>query len=223
MALPTNFNGGLNIFNGNVPSFLTDDQLNRLSYAFQQWYDDKTVCNYRRFLRGRHWLIFLILRFSGARISEVTNIKLEDIDYRNSEIRLITLKRRKQKAQYRIIPVPANVIAEISNFMMFAQRDVMKSFKSTKVFHKTIKNLFAVYRNVFYTIFQDLSKKAGIPKELAHPHILRHTRAIELLRAGVPVTIVQDLLGHSALTTTAVYLKMSGQEIKGVLKEKGLI
>ncbi len=223
MTLPTNFNGGLNIFNSNVPNFLTDDQLNRLSYAFQQWYDDKTISNYRRFLRGRHWLVFLILRFSGARISEVTNIKLEDIDYRNSEIRLITLKRRKKKAQYRIIPMPTNVIAEISSFMMFAQRDVIKSFKSTKVFNKKIKNLFAVYRNVFYTIFQDLSEIAGIPKELAHPHILRHTRAIELLRAGVPITIVQDLLGHSALTTTAIYLKMSGQEMKSVLKEKGLI
>ena len=52
-------------------------------------------------------------------------------------------------------------------------------------------------------------KHNGIPKELAHPHILRHTRAIELLRAGVPVTVVQDLLGHSALTTTAVYLRIS--------------
>ncbi len=61
MTLPTNFNGGLNIFNSNVPNFLTDDQLNRLSYAFQQWYDDKTISNYRRFLRGRHWLVFLIV------------------------------------------------------------------------------------------------------------------------------------------------------------------
>ena len=43
------------------------------------------------------------------------------------------------------------------------------------------------------------------------------------LRAGVPVTIVQDILGHSALTTTAVYLRMSGQEAKGILREKGLI
>ncbi|WP_456324098.1 tyrosine-type recombinase/integrase, partial [Desulfonauticus submarinus] len=61
------------------------------------------------------------------------------------------------------------------------------------------------------------------PRKLAHPHILRHTRAIELLRNGVPVTIVQDILGHSALTTTAIYLRISGQEAKGILKEKGLI
>ncbi|CAD7775508.1 Tyrosine recombinase XerD [Candidatus Methanoperedenaceae archaeon GB37] len=64
-------------------------------------------------------------------------------------------------------------------------------------------------------MFYERAKEADIPKDLAHPHILRHTRAIELLRAGVPVTIVQDLLGHSALTTTAVYLRISGQEARG--------
>ena len=107
--------------------------------------------------------------------------------------------------------------------MMFAQRDVAKVFKDKKTFEKKMSNLFAVYRNNFYIIFQERCQEAGIPRELAHPHILRHTRAIELLRAGVPVTIVQDLFGHSALTTTAIYLKISGQDAKGILKGKGLI
>jgi len=62
-----------------------------------------------------------------------------------------------------------------------------------------------------------------IPRNLAHPHILRHTRTIELLKAGVPVTMVQDILGHSALTTTAIYLRISGYEAKEILRQKGLI
>jgi site-specific recombinase XerD len=57
----------------------------------------------------------------------------------------------------------------------------------------------------------------------AHPHVLRHTRAMELVRAGVPLTIVQQILGHSNLNTTAVYLQFSGQEAKAILKERGLI
>ncbi len=225
MSLPTTYNGSLAVFESSAPNFLTDDQINRLSLAFQGWYDDKNINDYRRFLRGRYWLVFLVLRFTGARISEVTNIKPDDIDFRNAEVRLITLKRHnpKKKGQYRIIPIPATVVAEISNFMMFAQRDVAKVFKNKKTFEKKMNNLFAVYRNNFFTTFQERCQEANIPKELSHPHILRHTRAIELLRAGVPVTIVQDLLGHSALTTTAVYLKMSGQEAKGIMREKGLI
>jgi site-specific recombinase XerD len=67
----------------------------------------------------------------------------------------------------------------------------------------------------------------GIPKDLTHPHILRQpprrTQAIELLKTGVSVTVAQDLLGLSALTTTAVYLRLTDQEAKSILKDKGFI
>ena len=124
---------------------------------------------------------------------------------------MITLKRHnpKKRGQYRIVPVPSNLTSEIANYIV--------------EFPHMRDKVFKVDRSNFNKVFKKLCLQAGIPKDLAHPHILRHTRAIELLRAGVPVTIVQDLLGHSALTTTAMYLKISGQEAKGILKEKGLI
>ncbi len=209
--LPTTYNGSLAVFESSAPNFLTDDQINRLSLAFQGWYDQKDISDTKRCIRGRYWLVFLALRFTGARISEVINIDYGDIDFRNAEIRLITLKRHnpKKKGAYRIIPVPANLTGEIASYI--AQYPHMKD------------KAFKVDRSNFNKVFKELCIESNIPKELSHPHILRHTRAIELLRAGVPVTIVQDLLGHSALTTTAVYLKMSGQEAKGIMREKGLI
>ncbi|WP_022671325.1 tyrosine-type recombinase/integrase [Hippea alviniae] len=160
---------------------------------------------------GRWWLIFLVLRFTGARISEVLNIKYEDIDFRNAGTRLITLKRHnpRKKNSFRIVPVPVNVTSEIATYI--AQYPQIKD------------TLFQLDRTFFYRVFKSRCEEAGIPKELAHPHILRHTRAIELLRAGVPVTIVQNLLGHSALTTTAVYLKISNSEAKQILRDRGLI
>jgi len=75
----------------------------------------------------------------------------------------------------------------------------------------------------FFLIYYIICQRAKIPQQLSHPHILRHTRAIELLRSGVPVTIVQDLLGHSSLNATAIYLRMSSQEAKMILKDRGLI
>ncbi len=209
--LPRVVNGNLAVFEGSTPNFLTNDQINRLTGVFQSWFDQKAISDTKRRIRGRYWLVFLALRFTGARISEVTNIKPDDIDFRNAEIRLITLKRHnpKKKGVYRIIPVPANLTGEIASYI--AQYPHMKD------------KAFKVDRSNFYAVFQERCQEANIPKELAHPHILRHIRAIELLRAGVPVTIVQDLLGHSALTTTAVYLKMSGHEAKWIMREKGLI
>ena len=208
--LPKALNPNL-AFSGNAPNFLTEEQINRLTGAFQSWFDQKDISATKRRIRGRYWLIFLTLRFTGARISEVINIKHEDIDFRNAEIRLITLKRHnpKKQGQYRIVPVPSSLTSEIANYIVEYPHMRDKVFK--------------VDRSNFNKVFKERCLEASIPRDLAHPHILRHTRAIELLRAGVPVTIVQDLLGHSALTTTAIYLKISGQEAKGILREKGLI
>ena len=194
----------------NTINFLSEDQVNRLTREFQQYYDKEKSDTLRK-RHGKHWLIYLVLRFTGARVSEVLSATYEDIDFRNAEIKLITLKRHnpRKKNQYRIIPVPANVVSEIATYI--AQYPEQK------------EKLFRIDRTVFYKVFKELCKKAGIPEDLSHPHVLRHTRAIELLKAGVPITIVQDLLGHSALTTTAVYLRISGQEAKGILREKGLV
>ena len=83
--LPKALNGNL-VFSGSVPNYLTENQLNNLIATFQDWYDDKSISDTKRRIRGRYWLVFLTLRFTGARISEVINIKHEDIDFRNAEI-----------------------------------------------------------------------------------------------------------------------------------------
>ena len=130
-----------------------------------------------------------MLRFTGARLSKALNVKYEDIDFRNNEIKMITLKRHNpsKKGQYRIVPVPANVTSEIATYV--AQ------------YPEERERLFKIDRSVFRKNFMKLCLESGIPRDLSHPHILRHTRAIELLRAGVPITAVQSILGHSALTT----------------------
>jgi molybdate transport system regulatory protein len=164
-------------------------------------------------LHGRYWLIFLFLRYTGARLSEVLSTdESRDIDFRNSEVTLLTLKKHKKrkKTQYkRIIPIPESVLNEYLRFINI---------------HPEVRgHVFKISRVSFFKLFQKMAVEQGIPKNLAHPHILRHTRAIELLRGGVPVTIVQQLLGHTSLSTTAIYLRYSATESKSILKEKGFI
>ncbi len=79
------------------------------------------------------------------------------------------------------------------------------------------------FRRYCREMFRKTAEEAGIPKEMSHPHVLRHSRAIELLRAGIPVTAVQLLLGHTYLSTTAIYLRISGQEVKQPLQAAGMI
>ena len=110
------------------------------------------------------------------------------------------------------------MISEISNFRL-----QIAQYVANEEILKNEGNCFHLDPATFRKTFYRLSKDAGIPKDLGHPHILRHSRSIEILRAGVPVTSVQDLLGHSNLNTTALYLRISGHETKQILRDRGLI
>lgn len=178
----------------------TEEELNKLTAEFEKWFNER-----KNHIRARYWLMFLFLRYTGARISEIQNLKETDIDFRNAEIKLITKKRRKET--YRIVPVPQQLISE---YLLLA--------KTLNVRDVNVK------QPNFYNVFRMLCKKAGITDpEKQHPHVLRHTRAIELLRNGIPITAVQSVMGHASVTVTARYLQFTNVEIKEMLKQKNLI
>ena len=189
---------------------LNEKQLNDLTGQFQLFYD-KSPAKYAK-ARGRYFLIYLFLRYTGGCVSEVAGINDQaDIDFRAGDITMDILKRHnpKRKNARKIVSVPLAAVNELARYL--AQYPGMKG------------NAFAVNRSNFFRIFGKLCRKAGIPARLAHPHVLRHTRALELVRANVPLTIVQQILGHSNLNTTAIYLNFSGQEAKQILKDRGLL
>jgi len=190
--------------------YLSEAEVDALTQAFEQWYDSAEKRHVRR-SRGRYWIVYLVLRFTGARIGEVLMLdETRDVDFRRGEIRLQTLKSHRGKRRpTRVIPVRLNVTSEIATYI--AEFPEMRG------------KAFGLQQSNFRRRFRDRALKAKIQRENAHPHIMRHTRAMELLRAGVPVTLVQDILGHSALTTTAAYLRISGQEARSILQDKGMI
>ena len=195
--------------------YLMPNQLQRLMDTWREWFDASPTPARRR-IRGRHWLIFLTLRHTGARLGEVLQIRDDiDINTRESEIRITTLKRGT--GEKRLVPVVPELISEIASYLMD--------------YPEIRGKLFSLDASNFRKRFYDLADQAGMLEEeyvegrrelFPHPHTLRHTRAMELLSAGVPVTAVQDLLGHSSLLTTAQYLRLSGQDVKNTLRSKGL-
>jgi molybdate transport system regulatory protein len=208
--------------------YLTQDQINSLTAVYQQFFDQSpTPKQYAK--RGKHWLTFLVLRSTGARLMEALSLNPgTDVDYRNSELKLLTLKQKRatdregkykrHRAPSRIVPVASNIVSEISNYRVQVSQYIERGEVSKGEINPFRLNP-ATVRKTFYR----LAKQAGIPQDLGHPHILRHSYCIELLRAGVPVTVVQDLVGHSSLNTTAIYLRMPGHEAKQILKDRGLI
>lgn len=162
----------------------------------------------KRKFRARHWITSLSLRYAGARISEVLYLDdIRDVNFRRAELIFPTLKRREH--QKRTVPVPETLIGEMGR--------VLAEFPELR------GKLFGLSRIWFFQVFQERCQEAGIPSDLAHPHVLRHTRAIELLCNGVLMTVVQDLLGHASISTAAMYLKFSAQEARQILKDRRLI
>jgi len=184
-------------------------QLDRLTGAFQTWHATAAT-TYTRKVRGRYWLTYLFLRFTGARIGEIVRIDdSKHIDYRRGEIEIIPCTRRSVERALRRVPVPAEIVAKVMEYL--------------SEFPKMQGKVFALDQGNFRREFYRRAEEAEIPRALSHPHILRHTRAVELLEAGVPLTTVQDLLGHALSSTTAVYLRPPDVAARKILKGKGLL
>ena len=195
--------------------YLMPGEIQALTNAWNTWYDEASTV-FKRRMRGRYYLTYLTLRHTGARLGEVLKIRDDrDINHNEAEIRLATLKRKTDLK--RLVPVVPDLIREIDTFL--------EEFPGCK------GSIFSLDPSNFRGWFYEMAKRAGILSEeyvngkkdvFPHPHTLRHTRAIELLSAGVPVTAVRDLLGHSSLVTTAEYLRLSGQDVKNALRSRGL-
>ncbi|MBW1792440.1 MAG: site-specific integrase, partial [Deltaproteobacteria bacterium] len=186
--------------------YLSEEELNRLTGSFQAWFD-RTQGKTRR-IRGRYWLVFLMARYTGARISEVLKIDdTIDIDFRGSRIQLWTLKRKKPFK--RTVAVPPIVTTEVATYL--AEWPTMRGMA------------FGLARQNFFTKLKTIGSQTGISKNKLHPHALRHSRAMEMVSANVPLNIIQQVLGHSSILNTAVYLQISGRDAEQIMRDRGLI
>lgn len=146
-----------------------------------------------------HRLIIQIGYSAGLRISEIINLKWQDIDFNRNTIHL---KRAKGKKD-RIVMLSQKVKEELQKLNQ----------KSTYVF---ITNRDGKYtQRTIQKIIETAAKKAGIKKKIT-PHTLRHSFATHLLENGTDIRYIRDLLGHANISTTLIYTKVSNKEISKI-------
>jgi integrase/recombinase XerD len=141
-----------------------------------------------------------LLYSSGARISEVIGLNVGDISY--SEEGFATLLVRGKGGKDRIIP--------IGSFARKALDDYLVRIRPTLAAKKASSTLFLnlrggrLSRQAAWNIVLTAAKKAGLERKVS-PHALRHSFATHLLDGGADIRVVQELLGHSSVTTTQIY------------------
>jgi len=153
----------------------------------------------------RDKLMIELLYSSGLRVSELCNLKLENIDINQKLIKVVGGKGNKD----RIVMLSDKWIRD---YVAFAKR-FFKKVPKEYVFCK--QNGKFLSSDTIQRIIKDAAEKAGIHKHVT-PHTLRHSFATHLLESGESIRKIQTLLGHASLSTTQIYTKVSTDEIKKV-------
>lgn len=154
----------------------------------------------------RNKAILEVMYATGARISEVINLELNQIDFEECIIRVVG-KGKKE----RIIPLDDVAIEVLDNYINNYRPFLIKNETCNYVFLN--KNGEKISRQMIFKILKNLANKAGINKEIS-PHTLRHSFASNLLNNGADLRVIQELLGHENLETTEIYSHLQNKKIK---------
>ena len=154
----------------------------------------------------RNKAILEVMYATGARISEVINLELNQIDFEECIIRVVG-KGKKE----RIIPLDDVAIEALDNYINNYRPFLIKNETCNYVFLN--KNGEKISRQMIFKILKNLANKVGITKEIS-PHTLRHSFASNLLNNGADLRVIQELLGHENLETTEIYSHLQNKKIK---------
>ena len=152
---------------------------------------------------GRNRLMLQFMYGSGCRVSEVTKIKVEDLNLKERTVIIRGGKGNKD----RIIILSKEWIHGIKKYLN------KKKIKSEFVFSK--KNGKPITTDTIQRIVRETAKKAGFTKKVT-PHCFRHSYATHLLETGTNIRYIQALLGHSNLNTTQIYTNVANQQLKKI-------
>ena len=155
----------------------------------------------------RNKAIIETLYSCGLRVSELVNLRFEELFFNEGFIRVIG-KGNKQ----RLVPVSASVEKEIGIYVdNFRSNQDVKSGNESFVFLN--RRGSKLTRVMIFTIVKRLIEKTGIRKNVS-PHTFRHSFATHMLEGGANLRAIQEMLGHESITTTEVYTHLDQSFIK---------
>jgi integrase/recombinase XerC len=152
-----------------------------------------------------------LLYATGARVSEVCGLDLEDLDFHRNTIRVLG-KGNKE----RMIPMGTPAVKALNTYINDA-RPQLANEKSSRALFLGARGKRIDQRAVRTIVYEALSALEGV--ERMGPHALRHSAATHLLEGGADLRTVQEILGHSSLATTQIYTHVSTDRLRQAFKQ----
>jgi len=174
-----------------LPKYLEIDEIELILEKIK----DNNLFNTKK--SDRYYLLVRLLYATMARVSEVSNIKIKDINFQEGFIRL-----RGKGNKERIVPVDEDSLISIKNYLKnrlnYSEDDyLLINTQNLKLSPRVIQEDIKI-----------IKEKCGFSKlKKITPHVFRHTGATHLRRAGMDISELQDILGHSNSNTTRIYAK----------------
>lgn len=193
---------------------LNKQQLEKLAESFDQWVRQSRDSRTRR-SRQRVQLVFLMLRYTGARLGEILALDAaKDIDFESCLVRFpqtggedLPADARNMKG-VREVPLPEEVVQAIRECLSRNQG-----------LDGTAEGLFRLDQGFVRRKFHEQEKRSGIPRELLNPRCLRNSRAAELVQGGMPLRAVQAMLGYASSDFISSHVTLAEKELKHIVQQ----
>ena len=161
------------------------------------------------FINKRNKTIIDFMYSTGCRVSELCNVKISDIDFDEDFIQL-TGKGSKQ----RIVPIGSKLKI---NLLSYLDSKLLKDF-SNNPFLFISKTNNRLERTAIFRLIKSTAVQTSIVINV-HPHTLRHSSATHMLEAGCDLRTLQEYLGHSSVSTTQIYTRLTKEFLNEVFNE----
>jgi integrase/recombinase XerD len=191
-----------------IPKFLTVDEISKL---FDCAKSDQSF-------QGQRFNLMLNIAYgSGLRVSELVSLKKSAVSYKNknqlNEYIIIYGKGGKE----RLVPLNQLCLNYIKSYLTIFQSTI---FKSSKYLFPSDSKDGYISRQRFGQQLKEVAEVQGIDSARVSPHILRHSLATHILSAGADLRIVQEILGHTTISTTEIYTHILNKDLHNLLVSK---
>ena len=166
------------------------------------------IYDHSNYMNSRNLTVIDFMYSTACRVSELCDVRVSDLDFEEDFVKLFG-KGSKQ----RIVPIGSELKINLSKYLKFRNE-----LNTQEPYLFLSKNMNQLDRSA---IFRIIKKSATLSDNAlsVHPHTLRHSAATHMLEAGCDLRTLQELLGHTSVSTTKIYTKLTKEFLVEIFKE----
>lgn len=161
-------------------------------------------------LGKRNQCMIEVLYGCGLRVSELIDLKISNINFKESYIKV-----EGKGSKNRFVPLAAYTCNLIKEYIANIRSKYKINKKCEDILFLNSRGS-SMSRVIVFIIIKELTDKAGISRKIS-PHTFRHSFATHLLQNGADLRYIQEMLGHSSITTTEIYTHLKNEELRDVI------